>query len=403
MRWLLAAVLGSLACSRLPAAGEWADRVADTLTFSSPDGVFRAHGSGLLSLTGYQGDQENPGMVFTTGDSLLSPRLTLFLDAQAGTRVSGFLQARADRGFDPADGQKKVRLDEYAIRWAWADDGSCNLEAGKFATAIGNWVARHDEWQNPFVNAPLPYEYLTGIDDANAATVRSDLEPAVGAEAYEYVPIIWGPSYASGAAVTGRHGRFDYAVEVKNTGPSSRPATWSLGRVNFAHPAYNFHVGFRPDLRLKFGFSASESVYLQPSAVTTLPPGRRLTDYRERLLGQDFSFEWHHFQLWAELFEAQFSVPGIGEARTVAGYVEMRWKLTPQLSVAGRVNRQVFSSLDDSGGVLPWSINVTRVDVAAAWRCTTQSLLKLQVSTGRIPSVHESIRSTYAAQFILRF
>jgi len=403
MRGLLVLAAGLAGTGPMLAAEEWSDRLSEALTFASRDGTAEAHVGGLLSLSAYHGSQVNPGLVFTEKDTLVSPRLTVFLDGAAGTHTTGFLQARLDRGFDPGDGHSHLRLDEYALRFALGDGQACNLQAGKFATVIGNWVARHDEWQNPFVNAPLPYEYLTGIDDGEAARAPRDLEPAVGAEAYEYVPVIWGPSYASGFAVTGRRGRLDYALEAKNSGPSSRPESWTLGAVNFAHPAYNLRVGFRPDMRVKFGFSASESVYLRPAAAATVPAGRSLAAYRERLLAQDFSFEWHHFQLWAELFETQFAVPGVGEARTVAGYVEMRFKLTPAVSAACRINRQVFSSLADGANVGPWSINVTRVDFAVAWRLTDQSLLKLQASTGRTPSSVESVRTTYAAQFVVRW
>ena len=47
--------------------------------------------------------QPPPGLIDAAGDSLFNPRLSLFLDVQAGPHVYFFAQARLDRGFDPTD------------------------------------------------------------------------------------------------------------------------------------------------------------------------------------------------------------------------------------------------------------------------------------------------------------
>jgi len=402
MKWVFPLTLGLLAPLLTRAAEAWDERVADSLAFATSDGSIQAQGSGFVSVTGYKGDQSIPGMVFSTQDPFFSPRLTLFVDGRAGSFTTGFLQARIDRGFDPTDGSAQVRLDEYAVRFGLGSSGRCNLQVGKFATVIGNWVPRHDEWQNPFVGAPLPYEYVTGIYDRAAAVSPKDLVIDGEEEDYEYNPIIWGPSYSTGMSFSGRNGRFDYAVEVKNGGPSSRPESWSWRHLGFAHPAYSARVGFRPDMRFNLGFSASESVYLLPVAARTIPPGARLGDYRERLFGQDFSFEWHQVQLWAELFEAEFDLPQLGRARSLAGYVEIRYKLTTELSTALRINRQVFSTIDDAGVATPWGENLTRVDGAMLYRFSPAAQLKLQASAKQTAEDHHP-RLSYAAQLTLRF
>jgi hypothetical protein len=403
MRWTLGLATGLLAPHLVLATAPWDERLAEALAFSDAAGNARAQASGMASLSAYRGQQENPGLIFTEKDILLSPRLTLFLDAQIGSRINGFVQARLDRGFDPGDGSAEFRLDEYALRYAVGRQAGCQIEIGKFATVVGNWVARHDEWQNPFVSAPLPYEYLTGVTDERAPTSPADLLPPEGEELYEHLPIIWGPNYATGVSVSGQQGRFEYAVEVKNTGPASRPESWSLGAVGFEHPALGGRLGFRPDLRFKFGVSASDSVFLLPEAAATIPAGGRLASYRERLWGQDFSFEWHHVQVWAELFEAQFDFPQMGTARTVAGYVELRYKVTPRLAGAIRWNQQAFSTLHVSGVATQWGTDLARADFAATYRCTLQSQLKAQVSAGRKSEGQDHTVVTYALQYVLRF
>jgi hypothetical protein len=162
-------------------------------------------------------DQPEEGLIFSDAHAFLNPRLSLFLDAQVGPHVYAFVQARADNGFDPEEPGQDVRLDEYVLRYTPFDDGRLNLQVGKFATVVGNWTLRHGSWDNPFVTAPLPYENLTGIWDTDGARSVPQLmvwsgilpKPVVAGaflDQYRNIPIIWGPSYASGASVFGQVG-----------------------------------------------------------------------------------------------------------------------------------------------------------------------------------------------------
>src|SRR5581483_7582627 len=120
-------------------------------------------------------------------------------------------------------------------------------QAGKFATVVGNWTARHDSWGNPLITAPLLYENLTGMWDAEAlknggtllqwSHVRPGLPAAITArEKYMRLPMIWGPSYAMGAAVSGDLGRWLYAVELKNAALSSHPEAWARTDGDWTYP-----------------------------------------------------------------------------------------------------------------------------------------------------------------------
>src|SRR5437870_2240515 len=174
------------------------DRLDNTLTLSAFNDNFRVRLSGTLDLEFYNFQQPPPGLIDSEIDNLFNPRLTLFLDAQVGSKIYFFAQARLDRGFDPSARGAQVRLDEYALRITPWDDGRFNLQVGKFATVVGNFVKRHLSWENPFVDAPLVYENITPINDKEAPDSPLDFvrrfEPA---GKYEFNPVIWGPSYAS--------------------------------------------------------------------------------------------------------------------------------------------------------------------------------------------------------------
>src|SRR5450432_732202 len=98
------------------ATGDFVDQVDDALTMNAFHGNVRARLSGLIDLEFFQIDQPPPGLIDTSHHFLPAPRLSLFLDTQIGTRFYFFLQSRADRDFDPADKDARIRLDEYALR-----------------------------------------------------------------------------------------------------------------------------------------------------------------------------------------------------------------------------------------------------------------------------------------------
>ena len=160
---------------------DFLDRLDTELTVSAFNDNLRARLSGTIDLEIYHFQQPAPGLINSEIDNLFNPRLTLFLDAQLGSQIYFFAQSRLDRGFDPSDEGAQVRLDEYALRFTPWDDGRFNLQAGTFATVVGNWIPRHLSWENPFINAPLIYENVTPIRDKSAP--------------YSALDFIYGPSY----------------------------------------------------------------------------------------------------------------------------------------------------------------------------------------------------------------
>jgi hypothetical protein len=406
MKLLGALGFSLLVCSaRALDLDDFLDRVDNALTFSELEGNLRARLSGTLDLEFYHFQQPAPGLIASNIDNLFNPRLSLFVDAQLGSKFYFFAQSRVDRGFDPSDHGAAIRLDEYALRFTPWEDGHFNLQVGKFATVVGNWVRRHLSWENPFVDAPLVYENITPVSDKSAPASPLDfVQRFEGSSKYEFNPVIWGPSYASGISVSGRLGQFDYAAEMKNSPLASRPESWSVTEIGFDDPAFNARVGFRPNQAWNFGLSAGEGAYFRPEAEQTLPRGHDLDDYREFVLGQDVSFALHHLQIWAEFYEARFEVPRVGDADTFAYYLEAKYKFSPQLFGAIRWNQQIFSKIDNgAGGSIRWSENLVKIDIAAGYRFTSHTQLKLQYSFQQETTGRGDDNHIIAAQFTVRF
>ena len=392
----LALILCLLLTLHANARADFLEKTQDALSLGGPDQRFHLQLSGLVDLETYFIDRPAPGLIFADRDALFNPRLTLFLDAQIGSKIYVFAQTRVDRGFDPSDDGAEWRLDEYFVRYSPAT--SFNIQVGQFATVVGNWVSRHDSWQNPFINAPLPYENLTGIWDSEAPEDADDLlywahvseyDNGDYSDKYLRLPVIWGPSYASGLALSGSLGRFDYAAEMKNAALASRPDSWSITQMGFEHPTFNGRLGVRPNEMWNLGFSASAGPYLLPVAAPTLPAGRGISDYRELVLAQDLSFAWHHLQLWAEFYEARFEVPRIGNADTFSYYFEAKYKITPQFFAALRWNQQLFGTIRDEDERTKWGNDIWRIDAALGYRFTNYLQGKVQYSLSQQNSAQE--------------
>jgi hypothetical protein len=384
---------------------EFIDRVDSNLVFSPSDYDFKARLSGRFDAEIYHFDQPAPGLIYSNSDTLFNPRLTLFLDAQAGSKIYFFGQTRLDRGFDPSDHGAQIRIDELAARITPWEDGRFNFQIGKFATVVGNWVPRHLSWENPFVTAPLPYENITPVDDKIAPSSPHDFVRGFDpTEKFEYNPIIWGPNYTTGASVSGRLEQFDYAVEVKNASLASRPESWSIAANGFDRPDVDGRIGYRPNEMWNFGLSAAEGTYLRDEAASTLPRGKDVDDYHQLILGQDASFAWHHLQVWAEFYEAKYEVPRVGDADTFAYYFEAKYKFTPQFFGAVRWNQQFFDRINFGGGrEVRWAPDLLRIDFAGGYRFTAHTQLKLQYSFRQQTTGPNENNHLFAAQFTVRF
>ena len=126
----------------------------------------------------------------------------------------------------------------------------------------------------------------------------------------------------------------------------------------------------RPNESWNFGVSGSVGPYMTDTFKTrlTLPPGKDVDNFNQYLLGQDVSFAWRHLQLWAEVFETRFEVPTVGDADTLAYYIEAKYKITTQFFGAVRWNEQFYGNIAASNR--PWGNDIWRLDAALGYRFT---------------------------------
>ena len=380
------------------------DELDDALYVESTDGFWRSDLSVLWDMEVYTIDQRSPAILVSDDDVLFNPRLAFFIDTVIGRHFYSLVQARIDRGFDPgAAGNLDARFDEYLLRYLPFADNRLQLQAGKFATVVGNWVARHDSWRNPLINAPLPYENITTVSDNNvpadyaALIARRDLDDVKGS----WLPIIWGPAYTSGFSASGVLRQFEYALEFKNASISSRPYVWNAQNRGFGDPTWSGRIGFRPDAAWRLGASFSHGPYLIEHGI--LPPGKVRGDYDQTTLALDAAWSHRHLEVWAELFASRFEVPNTDDADTLAYYVEAKYGLSAKWNLAARWNQQFFSTMENgTGGQSRWDRNTWRMDTGLGYQFDRHLQARVQYSYTHKDGPLQQGEQTVSAQLTLR-
>jgi predicted porin len=108
--------------------------------------------------------------------------------------------------------------------------------------------------------------------------------------------------------------------------------------------------------------------------------------------------------VWVEFYEARFEVPRVGNADTFAYYVEAKYKFTPQFFGAIRWNQQLFGDVSNpDSGSIRWSEDLARIDLAAGYRFTSHTQLKLQYSYQHETTGQGNDNHLIAAQLTTRF
>ena len=98
---------------------------------------------------------------------------------------------------------------------------------------------------------------------------------------------------------------------------------------------------------------------------------------KQHALGLDAEYSRDHWMLRGELIWNRWQVPTL--ARTLdatSAFVEGRYKISPGVFVAGRIDRLGFSELPSSFGSRTWDAPVTRLETGAGYYIRRNLLAK---------------------------
>lgn len=352
----------------------------DGWSFAPDDETFLLSIRPSLETVVWAADDPPPALFVSDDSVFLDPRLQLEVDASYDSHWFAHATVAADRGFDPVSEESgDIRLDEGFVRWQACDDQRLNIQAGRFATVFGAWQSNHGFFEDPFLLAPLPYSQVIGVNTrspgamssfAIAARADGTAPPASSLDKANWASMVWGPSYATGASLSGSTRHFDYAVEIKNSGLSSHPDSWEEN--GFGNPSFAGRFGYRPDAEWAFGVSFAEGPWLE-NAVNGFDRG----DLRQTTFGLDARWAHHDWVVTSELVLSEFETPDAGDLRALSGFIGARRKLLPGVWLAARLGGTTSNDArGPAGDDVSWQSDVWRAECAAGWQLTPSLLLK---------------------------
>lgn len=358
-----------------------------TVTVSARDWVI----GGEIEHTIWASDGIPAGFLESDDDALHAPSFSLDFDFQPTPYWYFHSTFRIDRGFDPGtepDGD--YRFDTLFLRYRPFGDNQLNLQVGKFATVVGNWVPQYED--NPFLLAPLPYSSIIGVPTQNIEQISAQAienrangsSPGIHTNKESWSSIIWGPAYANGISAFGTVGKLDYAFEIKNTSAGSNPEEWELGEGDFHDPFYAGRIGYRPNTAWAFGLSLSHGPFLDSDAFDRLRPDFDRGDFNQTLAALDFRWAHGDLEVSGESFFSTYDREG-EDLQAFSYYVQGRYKISPGFWLASRFGQTLTNDVAiPSGGQAPWSPDIQRVELALGWRITPELLFQAQYTYTRV-------------------
>lgn len=368
----------TIASTHLARAGDPLDDLFDEIRaatqFESTDGKVSLDFDFFITQDNWVVSQPPPGIIVTNQEYLASPRLSMLGTLNMGEKLSLFAMGDVDRGFDPTDQSIQIRPDVYFLRID-PFEGVAQARIGAMQTGYGQWANRHLSWQNPLVNAPLTYEWISAVRGDNGRVAKKTVADVRAT----WLPMIWGPSYTSGGQINGTIDLFDYAFEIKNDALSSNPDEWALWEHEFYGNAltYSGRLGWRPQTEWTIGASASSGSYITPNAFDGWE------NYKQTNFGADLAWAHGPLELWSEVNWSSYDVLAgtnskAGTVSVVSYFIESKWKFETAWWLAGRWNQQLYG--DKPNSTDQWDNDVWRIDGCLGWHLDRSLTLKAQYS-----------------------
>jgi hypothetical protein len=246
-----------------------------------------------------------------------------------------------------------------------------DVQAGQVPPVFGAFARRRYASAEALPGVPLAFQYLTSL--------RADALPRSADELFSQRGRGWSPSYALAtyAEASGLPfmdaGRWDVGVEARaGSGPLEIAASVTRGSLSRPQASDNSgqkqlaaRLAWHPSPAWNVGVSAARGEYLSGEAVASLASSRPAY---QAALGADLEYASGHWILCGEVIWSQWEIPAIAAPLIAApvsgrgGFVEVRYKIAPGLTLAARGEHLSFSRVATNSGIESWEAPVSRLE-----------------------------------------
>jgi hypothetical protein len=333
----------------------------------------------------------------------------LRLDGTADLRVNDHVSALGDlRALISLDnGDWLVRPYALFARIRPWVDRPVDIQAGIIPPVFGVFSRHAYETDNPLIGYPLGYQYLTPLRSNALPASVSDLlrmrgrgwltrYPIGEPTAQAGLPVVDGLRYQSGVELhAGRLQPLEAAV-AWTSGALSTPS-WESGNGG---RQVSGRLAVRPASGLILGVSGSRGVFLS-SALRETAAVQDAGD--QKALGLDAEYSRGHYVVRSEAIYSHWRLP-LAEPPSrlslgsLAVDIEGRYRISPRMYAAARLDHLWFSDVAGPDGQTPWEFPVTRVQVGAGYTVSRHALMKFEWQYDRRDSVGTAAPGAYGAQ-----
>lgn len=250
-----------------------------------------------------------------------------------------------------------------------------DIQAGRIPPSFGAFGRRAYSTDQILIGYPLAYQYLTSL--------RPDAIPATPDDLIIMRGRGWRPRFPIGSAdvapgvplVTAF--RWDTGVQARWIGGPVE-ITGALTNGTLSDPRFDDNNGgkqvsgravVRPLTGFVIGVSGARGSFLADEVSRVLPEPARDGTYRQHAFGLDAEYSRDHWLVRGELVRSQWSLPllapmGTMDVSALGAWVEGRYRFTPRIYAAARLDHLGFSKISGSIWRSPtaWDAPVDRLE-----------------------------------------
>ena len=277
-----------------------------------------------------------------------------------------------------------------------------DIQAGRIPPVFGAFGRRRYSSERMFIGYPLAYQYLTSL--------RPDATPALADDLLVMRARGWRAAYPIGSARAGpgiplvSAFRWDTGVQARwstdrlEAAASVTAGTLSYPRIDDDNGSRQLsaRVAVRPTTGLSVGVSAARGGWISDE----VPVSESRDKLTQTAFGADAEYSRDHWLVRGEAVLSRWRVPFVAAPpegsimSAVGSWIEGRYRFSPRLYAAARVDRLGFSKITGSlfrGTPTGWDANVLRYEVAGGYYFRPNVVARMSVqwndrNAGRVHS-----------------
>lgn len=309
----------------------------------------------------------------------------------------------------------EIRTDDFKQLGAYAayvrvrpwKDLPLDVQAGRIPPVFGAFGRRIYQSEQILIGYPLAYQYLTPIR-ADSLPANADDLLRMRARGWRTSFPVGSPEPTPGLPLISAF-RWDTGVQAQWTGTLADAAlavttgTLSNPRLTDDNGGKQIagRVVVRPLTGLVLGGSAARGAWISDDV-----PVPEDGSHAQRALGGDVEYSRDHWLVRSELVWSRWDVPfwrspPEGNAiSALAAWVEGRYRLTPRVHVAARVDRLTFSRVSGElfGPPTSWDAPVTRYEFGGGYALQRNLVIRAVAQVNRRDGGRVENRTFYSTQ-----